>query len=113
MFHDLSVVKHISDRVAVMYLGRLVELAGKKQLYDDAQHPYTCALLSAAPIAKPGAKKVCVKELVGDLPSPLAPPLGCHFHPRCPEVMSKCREEIPEFREHRPGHWVRCFLYSG
>ncbi len=108
--HDLSVVRHISDRVAVMYLGRLVELAEKMALYAEPKHPYTQALLEAAPVARAEGKKER-KGLSGDLPSPLNPPRGCHFHPRCPHVMDICRKEIPSFME-REGRRVRCFLYG-
>ncbi len=108
--HDLSVVRHISDRVAVMYLGRLVELAEKMALYAEPKHPYTQALLEAAPVARAEGKKER-KGLTGDLPSPLNPPRGCHFHPRCPHVMDICRKEIPSFME-REGRRVRCFLYG-
>jgi len=109
--HDLSVVRHISDRVAVMYLGRLVELADKKELYTNPLHPYTQALLEAIPIPDPEVKKD-FKGLVGDLPSPLNPPPGCHFHPRCPSAMGVCRVKIPAFVEVHPRHHVRCFLLS-
>jgi peptide/nickel transport system ATP-binding protein/oligopeptide transport system ATP-binding protein len=109
--HDLSVVRHISERVAVMYLGRLVELARKKELYRQPLHPYTQALLAAAPTPRVGVPKER-RGLTGDLPSPLSPPAGCHFHPRCPEAMAQCSQAIPAFREQEPGHWVRCFLYS-
>lgn len=109
--HDLSVVRHISDRVAVMYLGRLVELAKKKELYKHPYHPYTRALLEAAPVADANIKKQR-KGLAGDMPSPLSPPEGCHFHPRCPQAMPVCKEKIPAFEEYKPGHWLRCFLYS-
>jgi peptide/nickel transport system ATP-binding protein/oligopeptide transport system ATP-binding protein len=109
--HDLFVVRHISTRVAVMYLGRLVELADKNELYTHANHPYTQSLLQAAPVPDPDAK-ITRKEITGELPSPLAPPTGCHFHPRCPHVMSVCKEETPAFLEHTPNHWVRCFLYQ-
>ncbi len=109
--HDLSVVRHISERVAVMYLGRLVELARKKDLYRRPLHPYTQALLAAAPTPKVGAPRDR-HRLFGDLPSPLSPPTGCHFHPRCPEAVDRCAQAIPAFREHESGHWVRCFLYS-
>ena len=108
--HDLSVVRHISDRVAVMYLGRLVELRGKADLYEHPLHPYTQALLEAAPVPDVNTTRE-KKSLTGDLPSPLSPPEGCHFHPRCPHVMERCRREVPPFGEHRPGQWVRCFLY--
>jgi len=109
--HDLSVVRHISDRVAVMYLGRLLELREKADLYESPLHPYTQALLEAAPVPDVNTIRER-KDLAGDLPSPLAPPEGCHFHPRCPHVMDRCRRDIPTFREHRPGQWVRCFLYE-
>ena len=108
--HDLSVVRHISDRVAVMYLGRLVELAAKQQLYSQPLHPYTQALLAAAPKPDPDSPKQR-EHLAGDLPSPLSPPTGCHFHPRCPRVMPICRDQIPAFKEQQPHHWVRCFLH--
>lgn len=109
--HDLSVVRHISDRVAVMYLGRLVELADKQQLYSQPLHPYTQALLAAAPTPDPDSPKQR-EQLAGDLPTPLSPPTGCHFHPRCPHVMPICRDQIPAFKEQQPHHWVRCFLHS-
>jgi peptide/nickel transport system ATP-binding protein/oligopeptide transport system ATP-binding protein len=109
--HDLFVVRHISNRVAVMYLGRLVELAEKNELYNNSRHPYTQALLEAAPVPDPDAKKKR-QGVTGELPSPINPPLGCHFHPRCPHVMPVCRERIPSFLEHSPHHWVRCFLYE-
>ena len=109
--HDLSVVRHISDRVAVMYLGRLVELADKDALYGNPLHPYTQALLRAAPLPDVD-RKIERKGLSGDPPSPLDPPPGCHFHPRCPHVMDRCRTEIPVPASREPGHWVRCFLYD-
>lgn len=109
--HDLSVVRHISERVAVMYLGRLVELARKKDLYQKPLHPYTKVLLAAAPTPSVGVPRER-HTLFGDLPSPLSPPSGCHFHPRCPEAMGQCGESVPAFREHEPGRWVRCFRYS-
>jgi len=109
--HDLSVVRHISDRVAVMYLGRLVELARKDDLYRNPRHPYTIALLQAAPMPDVD-RKIERKGLAGDPPSPLNPPPGCHFHPRCPHVMDRCRIDIPAFVEREAGHWVRCFLYG-
>ncbi|AOY59690.1 ABC transporter ATP-binding protein [Desulfococcus multivorans] len=110
--HDLSVVRHISDRVAVMYLGRLVELRRKSDLYADPLHPYTQALLDAAPV--PDVNSTRQRSIpAGDLPSPLSPPEGCHFHPRCPHVMDRCRKDVPACHEPRPGHWVRCFLYDG
>ncbi|WP_163338942.1 ABC transporter ATP-binding protein [Desulfopila sp. IMCC35008] len=105
--HDLSVVEYICDRVAVMYLGRLVELADKETFYSSAQHPYSQALLSAAPTPIPGAK---VKRIMlqGDVPSPINPPAGCPFHPRCLEATEVCREARPDFREISLDHRVAC-----
>jgi oligopeptide/dipeptide ABC transporter ATP-binding protein len=108
--HDLSVVRHISDRVAVMYLGKIVEMATKKALFDDPKHPYTQALLSAIPIPDPSQRKRG-KILMGDVPSPINPPSGCRFHPRCPHRMDICDQEIPQLKEKDSEHSVACFLY--
>ena len=105
--HDLSVVEHICDRVAVMYLGRIVELADKNFFYGQALHPYSQALLSAAPRPEPGANRQRI-VLHGDVPSPINPPDGCSFNPRCPEVRERCKIECPEFRELSPGRWIAC-----
>jgi oligopeptide transport system ATP-binding protein len=105
--HDLKVVEHISTRVAVMYLGKIVELAESEELYRNPQHPYTRALLSAIPVPDPRAKDRRI-ILRGDVPSPISPPSGCHFHPRCPDMIEECKSTCPSLRETRPKHVAAC-----
>lgn len=109
--HDLSVIKYISDRVVVMYLGKVVEIADKKELFDDTMHPYTQALISAVPVPNPDYKKERI-ILKGDVPSPANPPKGCRFHPRCPKAMEICSEVEPKLQEIKSGHFCACHLYN-
>ncbi|MBM3596739.1 MAG: dipeptide ABC transporter ATP-binding protein [Alphaproteobacteria bacterium] len=106
--HDLAVIEHISHRIAVMYLGRIVELAEKRALFSNPLHPYTEALLSAVPIPNPRATRSKRIILAGDVPNPAKPPSGCHFHTRCPYAEARCRVEPPALRELAPGHWASC-----
>ena len=107
--HDLRVIRHLSDRVAVMYLGRIVETGPSEQLYELPQHPYTRALLSAAPVLDPSRAKQRI-VLQGDVPSPISPPSGCAFHPRCSIAVARCSAERPELREIAPKRWSACHL---
>jgi peptide/nickel transport system ATP-binding protein/oligopeptide transport system ATP-binding protein len=107
--HDLAVVQHISHRVAVMYLGRIVELADKRDLFASPQHPYTEALLDAVPVPDPDRVRP-VEVLPGEVPSPMRPPPGCHFHTRCPYAEERCRIDTPQMREVMPGHFAACHL---
>jgi len=111
--HDLSVVRHISDRIAVMYLGKIVELADRDELYADPKHPYTQALLSAVPIPDPQIENQRRRIILeGDVPSPANPPKGCNFSTRCPRVMDVCRQQDPPFKDYGNGHYAACFLYE-
>jgi oligopeptide transport system ATP-binding protein len=107
--HDLSVVRHLCNRVAVMYLGKMVELADSDELFDNPQHPYTKALLSAVPVPDPSVEAQRAHQVLqGEVPSPMNPPPGCVFHPRCPIAVETCHKEIPPLLELTPGHWVAC-----
>ncbi len=112
--HDLSVVRHISDRVGVMYLGHMMELAERNEIYVNPVHPYTRALLSAVPIPDPviDAQRERIL-LTGEVPSPLNPPTGCVFHPRCPIANDECSQHLPELREVSPNHWASCLRADG
>jgi oligopeptide/dipeptide ABC transporter ATP-binding protein len=107
--HNLAVVEHISHRIAVMYLGRIVEYTDKRTLFTSALHPYSESLLAAVPVPDPAVKRP-KRVLEGDVPSPMKPPSGCHFHPRCPYAVERCRHEPPALREVKPGHLVACHL---
>ena len=109
--HDLLVVQHISDRIAVMYLGHMMELADADELMDHPIHPYTKTLLSAVPVPDPKLSRTRKRIILeGDVPSPMNPPSGCRFHTRCPYATEKCSQETPVFKEHEPGHWAACHL---
>ena len=110
--HDLAVVEHISHRIAVMYLGRIVELTDRTTLFEMPLHPYTEALLAAVPIPDPKVKRRERIILTGDVPSPIKPPPGCHFHTRCPYAMERCKSEVPQLREIESGHLVSCHLHD-
>ena len=107
--HDLAVVEHIARRVLVMYLGKVVEIGEAKAVVRSPRHPYTQALISAVPVVDPDAKRPRI-ILPGDVPSPINPPGGCPFHPRCPIAETRCRTEVPLLREAAPGHWAACHL---
>ena len=110
--HDLGVIKHVSDRIAIMYLGRIVELCDADKLYDNPLHPYTKALLSAIPTESPFVKKERI-VLKGDIPSPIGDQTGCPLAGRCPQCMERCRKEMPKLMKQEEGHQVACFLYEG
>jgi oligopeptide/dipeptide ABC transporter ATP-binding protein len=107
--HDLAVVRHLSHRILVMYLGRIVESGGARTVCQSPKHPYTQALLSAVPVVDPDSKRRRI-ILSGDVPSPIHPPAGCPFHPRCPLAEARCEAEAPVLREIEPGHWAACHL---
>jgi len=109
--HDLGVVEHISDRVAIMYLGRIVELAATEEVFDNPTHPYTQALLAGIPRLE--NRHASFLSIEGEIPSPLDPPSGCHFHPRCPHAMARCKDEAPELRDVAPGRFSACHLNGG
>jgi peptide/nickel transport system ATP-binding protein len=109
--HDLAIVEHMTHRVAVMYLGQIVELAGKRSLFAAPKHPYTEALLSAVPVPEPGAQRKRI-ILSGDVPSPISPPAGCRFHTRCPYAFDRCRIEAPRLRPTGAGHFAACHLHD-
>jgi peptide/nickel transport system ATP-binding protein len=106
--HDLGVVRHVSDRVVVMYLGRIVEMAASSELFARPNHPYTQALLDEVP--RLDKKRSTFAPIKGEIPSPLDPPAGCHFHPRCPKAWARCRAEVPALRQIDGGHWSACHL---
>ena len=110
--HDMAVIAETCDRVAVMYLGALCELAPASALYEEPKHPYTRALLSAVPVPVPGRKRESI-QLQGEIPSPLDPPSGCKFHPRCPDATEICREQVPEFKLHAENHYAACWHPGG
>ena len=110
--HDLSVVKFISDKVGVMYLGKMMEFGAKKDIFDNPMHPYTQALFSAIPNPDPDVKMKRI-HLAGDIPSPANPPSGCRFHTRCPQATEECAKCAPEYLEVEPGHFVACHLCRG
>jgi peptide/nickel transport system ATP-binding protein len=106
--HDLGVVEHLSDRVVIMYLGRVIESASTQEIFERANHPYTQALLKQVP--RLDTRKTQFKPIVGEIPSPLSPPTGCHFHPRCPHAMPRCKEQAPALKVVSSGHLAACHL---
>jgi oligopeptide/dipeptide ABC transporter ATP-binding protein len=107
--HDMNVIKHVSNRIAIMYLGHVVELADKKEFFGNTLHPYSRALISAIPVPNPGHKRNRI-HLSGELPNPLNPPRGCPFGTRCPKAIDLCRESLPSLKAEAPGHWAACHL---